>query len=182
MKLIKDWGVFQITEKPEDFPVAGILFYKNENGDDWYKSVSHAKPVENSITILLNKYDKVSVGHRDPSMLSPLGARVLVIEDNGTNIEDLIGKIWTGEEFIDAPPEPPIAITSTQAMVALHQKGYLEQVEEIIETFPFEARLWYKKSQIWERGNPYVQGLAIELDLDETQMDELFIYANKLIP
>lgn len=82
-----------------------------------------------------------------------------------------------------APPaEPfPVTVTAAQAKIALYNAGLLDQVRAAVQAHPYElVRLWYENAGVWERGNPYVQALGVEIGLTDEQIDELFIAASRI--
>ena len=75
----------------------------------------------------------------------------------------------------------PTSVSQAQAMVALYNAGLLDRVKTLIENHPYAPiRLWFTYASPWERKNPYLNGLALELDLTDKQIDDLFIAASKL--
>lgn len=79
----------------------------------------------------------------------------------------------------DAPPPPPPPVphqvTTAQCRLALYDAGLLDDVEAMIATHPYPpVRIWFAHAQNWERNNPYVAAMAIELGLTEAQVDDLF--------
>lgn len=93
---------------------------------------------------------------------------------------------WDGANVVpyEPPlPEPPFpsVVSASQAKITLHNAGLLEQVKAIVAAHPYEiVRIWYSDANQWERGNPYVQALGVEIGLTDEQIDELFIAASAL--
>lgn len=93
---------------------------------------------------------------------------------------------WDGADVVaydpPTPAEPfPSVVTSAQAKIALYSAGLLDQVKAVVAAHPYEVvRLWYDNAGTWERGNPYVQALGVEIGLTDEQIDDLFIAANKI--
>ncbi|EIM25762.1 hypothetical protein [Microvirga lotononidis] len=80
-------------------------------------------------------------------------------------------------------PEPPFpsVVTAAQAKIALFNGGLLDQVKAVVAAHPYEiVRIWFADANNWERGNPYVQALGVEIGLTDEQMDELFVQASKI--
>lgn len=75
----------------------------------------------------------------------------------------------------------PAEVTSAQAVVALQRRGLLSQVETVIADYPADVQIWYHRARTWQRNNPYVLGIAIELGLSDDEVDDLFIYAKTLL-
>jgi len=82
----------------------------------------------------------------------------------------------------DPPVEPfPAVVTAAQAKIALFNAGLLDQVKAVVAGYPYEVvRIFFSDAGVWERGNPYVQALGIEIGLTEEQMDDLFMSASRL--
>lgn len=90
---------------------------------------------------------------------------------------------WEAEGNVAEPLEVPVlipSVTPAQAKLALDDSGLLDDVETVVNNHPVRAvKIWYENANYWERGNPYVQALGIELGLTEEQIDELFVAASK---
>jgi hypothetical protein len=80
----------------------------------------------------------------------------------------------------EAPPDPVPPVSAAQAVVALDHVHLLDLVEAAVARYPRNVQLWYQRAQMWERYNPYVMGLGLELGLDDAQIDNLFRYAATL--
>lgn len=98
-----------------------------------------------------------------------------------------IGDKWDGVNFIPAPPEPvkpPQSVTMRQARLALLQAGKLSAVNAAISTMSGvqgeAARIEWEFSNEVQRSQPLVAALAPVLDMDSSQLDQLFIAASKL--
>lgn len=97
---------------------------------------------------------------------------------------DVYGRIISGEAgaiapYVEPPPAVPASVTRAQARVALYEAGLLAQVEAAVAAHPYEVvRIWWENALNIERANPYLVGLAIELELSEQQVDDLFIAAS----
>jgi hypothetical protein len=72
-------------------------------------------------------------------------------------------------------------IPGTGKLVLGATPDLLTRTEEIVEAFKNRrVSLWFREARIWERQNPYVLSIGLELDLTEEQVDDLFIYAGTL--
>lgn len=91
------------------------------------------------------------------------------------NVSDILGIIEPDAGLNLVP-----SVTAAQAKVALYRHNLLGQVENIIEQYPEDVKIWYNNALIWERNNPYVLGLALELGIADSYVDDLFVYASKL--
>jgi hypothetical protein len=82
-------------------------------------------------------------------------------------------------EFVTSLPPPfvpPIApVSAAQAKLTLDDFGLLDEVEAIVAAHPVRAvKIWYDNANQWERGNPYIQALGIELGMGDERIDALF--------
>jgi hypothetical protein len=73
-----------------------------------------------------------------------------------------------------------LTVTAAQAVIALERAGLLTQVDAVVAAYPKEVQLWYARALTWERYNPYVIGIGLELGLTDEQVDALFVSASKL--
>jgi len=92
---------------------------------------------------------------------------------------------WEAQGGVPVPyapqvPQSPSTITAAQAKVALYRKGLLDSVEQAVLTYPRDIQLWYQEAREWDRMNPYVLGIGMELGLTDNQVDELFAFASTL--
>lgn len=109
--------------------------------------------------------------------------------DEGELIRDIPDTANIGDSFSDGsftPPPPPApsvptSISQAQGMIILFNRGLLSTVRTMVKNHPYEPiRLWFDYAGVWERANPYLNALALELGLTEDQIDDLFIAAAKL--
>ena len=76
------------------------------------------------------------------------------------------------------PPQPVTKVSRAQALMALHNAGLLESVETMIAAHPYKpVQIWYYNASHWERDHPYLEGIALEIPLTDTQIDALFAAA-----
>lgn len=68
----------------------------------------------------------------------------------------------------------PASVSAAQACLILEDDGLLAQVEAIVAQMPKTVQIWFARANTWERDNPYVRGIGLELELTEAQMDEMF--------
>ncbi|MGO4172506.1 hypothetical protein [Bosea sp. TAF32] len=163
----------------------GVVFarYQNESGDDWYQTVAHAPSRPTGLALCLNTDGQVVFRGDDLDQLNPANSRVVVLTDWTGSVEDknaLFRKVFdlaTGE-FIDLPPTAPAFVTRGQALMALYKGGLLQPVRDAVAAHPLEeVRIWFENSLNWERYNPYVMAVGMELELTDDQIDDLFIAA-----
>jgi hypothetical protein len=74
-------------------------------------------------------------------------------------------------------PLPSLSVSAAQAKVALYRRGFLVDVENAVAAYPKDVQIWFSDAREWDRNNPYVQGLGVELGLTDEQVDELFVFA-----
>lgn len=92
---------------------------------------------------------------------------------------------WVAPAVVPAPPEVPREISRRQALQALLLRGMLTKVPLCIDAIPDPieremARIEFEASQVFERDRPLVHVIGAMLDLDDTGLDELFIFAKGL--
>lgn len=79
----------------------------------------------------------------------------------------------------DVPKAPPATISRFQAKAVLHKHGLLDEVEAYA-TSPFADPLvklaWYEATEV-KRNSLMVMNIAILLDLNQSQLDNLFAEA-----
>lgn len=93
----------------------------------------------------------------------------------------------------DHNPEAPLDVSSVsaaQAKTALFNATLLDRVEAIVDAHPYRpVKIFYSSANTWEKKNPYVRAIAVELDLlgydadgneVDAGLDGLFVAANKL--
>lgn len=81
----------------------------------------------------------------------------------------------------NVPVKIPASVSSAQAKIALARNGLYDQVKTIVAAYPLEVQLWFSDAGVWERYNPYVMGIGIELGLTEAQIDNLFVQASLIV-
>lgn len=85
--------------------------------------------------------------------------------------------------YVPPAPEPPFpsVVSASQAKIALFNAGLLDEVEAAVAAHPYRiVQIWFMDANQWERGNPYVQALGIEIGLDDEEIDALFVAASKI--
>lgn len=97
-------------------------------------------------------------------------------------VPDKAARVWRGvqgkraltAEEIAARNPVPASVSSAQACLILEEDGLLAQVEAIVANMPKVVQIWFARANTWERYNPYVMGIGIELDLSDEAMDDKF--------
>ncbi|WGD31647.1 hypothetical protein AncyloWKF20_07465 [Ancylobacter sp. WKF20] len=80
------------------------------------------------------------------------------------------------------PATVPQAVTRAQALIALYEAGMLEAVEAAVAAHPYApVRLWWNNALNFERTNPYLTALAVEVGLTDENVDRLFVSASTRI-
>lgn len=81
-------------------------------------------------------------------------------------------------------PQIPLRVSAAQAEIALYRYDegvLLARINALIDTYPYEpVRIWWRKSNHLDRNHAYLNALAMELDLPDDVVDELFIAADKV--
>lgn len=71
----------------------------------------------------------------------------------------------------------PIGVTKRQARLALLEAGLLSTVDSFVATQSAEVQIYWNDSQEIYRRHPLILSLSAELNLSESQVDDLFISA-----
>lgn len=93
------------------------------------------------------------------------------------------GNDWVVDTAAEYESSIPQILTPAQAEIILHRTGKLQAVEQILEhpDTPIEAKIYWKKSQIIERKNTFLNTLAAKIGLSKEQIDNLFIEGAKIV-
>lgn len=77
-------------------------------------------------------------------------------------------------------PDVVKIVSSAQALAALADAGLYDAVADKCLNHPVvDVQIWYSRSTVWERYNPYLQAMQLEMGLSDEQVDALFILASK---
>lgn len=92
---------------------------------------------------------------------------------------------YAGNKWVAyAAPEPvPSSVTKRQGRLALLQAGKYQAVLDAFDALPSpeKERAWIEwDATTYERTSPFLQQLAVLIDLDSQQLDSLFIAAAQL--
>jgi len=162
-----------------------MAFAKEASGE-WI-ALSSAAPIENEGVVVSYEsfllwsqeeqeaFGAYEIGEGEPV---PEGKRIV-----STGIGSLDGKpVWVNVLEDIPPPEAPMEVTAAQAQVALYNAGLLELVEENIANHPYPPiRIWFRSATKWRKDNPYVLGMAAELELTDKQFNDLFMFASQVV-
>jgi len=119
----------------------------------------------------------VEINHPDYGWI-PFTASPDDTEPHGRQIfEDL--KAEAAEYVEPEPPEPqpepvPQTISRFQARAALHQAGYLAQMQTAIESADPIVKMAWEDATEFRRNSPTVLAFAETLGLTDEQLDEMF--------
>jgi hypothetical protein len=72
------------------------------------------------------------------------------------------------------PVAAPTVISMRQARLALHQRGYLSQVETLVSGMTEDAKITWNYATEVRREHPLVAAIAAALNLTSQQLDDLF--------
>lgn len=157
------------------------------DGKDFNEVRDQIMPTDDIVTVSAVPYEHdpskwIIVSVSTNGMCAWPGGRFLfTVEGHEGDLADLTGKlIDAGGAVTDAPyvPTVPYAVSRAQALVALFEAGILADVEALVASHPYEVlRIWWANAQQFERNNPYLNALAVELGLTDEQVDNLFITA-----
>jgi hypothetical protein len=93
-------------------------------------------------------------------------------------------QIWNGEAWGALPLQVPDRVSPAQAEIALYRYDVgvlLGRVNDLIAAYPYEpVRIWWRKATYISRDHPYLQALALELELSDELVDTLFVEANAI--
>lgn len=94
---------------------------------------------------------------------------------------------WDGEAWVQVPvppppepePEPgvPMVVSMRQARLAMHHAGILDDVETAVAAAGREAQIEWEYAVEVRRDHPLIASIASELELDESEVDDLFVAA-----
>jgi hypothetical protein len=176
---------------------AGVVFARNERGDDLYETVTHnGKDPSNKTFIVVDADGRVVLSINDHGCDKPgipyrqrlwpiVGSVSHLLEVSGLPKNDIEseynGLFWNGARIFAEQKEYVTVVTATQARLALFHAGLMDRVKQVVEDAAYEPiRIYFEYAATWERGNPYVQALAIEIGLTDDEIDALFEAAAKL--
>lgn len=83
------------------------------------------------------------------------------------------------QEQVDRLRNPALTISRKQGRLMLLQMGLLTQVEALVQSAGTTAVISYD-ADTWHRNDPVLVQLAAALEIDETQLAELFYQASKI--
>jgi hypothetical protein len=80
------------------------------------------------------------------------------------------------------PPDPavPFAVTPLQARRALLAAGLLDEVNAAVQLASVDAKLAWEYATEIRRNDPLIAAVAADLEMDDEQIDALFIAAARL--
>jgi hypothetical protein len=194
------WSVYTPDPYPDHRP-AGIIFTRNEQGDDWYDFRENRENFQDgSVLVYCDRADfdgnyLTQAVYWGPDQLVPLGMLVLEI----TGVDPATEKVWKLFEqqnynVTSNTITPRIVnaafVSAAQAKTALYNAGLLDRVQEIINTNNYPpVKIFFDSANNWEKANPYVRSIALELGLvtfdadgneDDSGLTALFNAASKL--
>lgn len=151
--------------------------HRNVAGEDWYETIAHHPDRPIGKVVLLDEDGDINIVYDDVAQADPRMGRVVVLPDYVGTPESLFHKRLnlTTQEIESIVPG---AVTRGQALMALHKAGLLPSVRAAVAAHPLEeVRIWFDNALRWERENPYVLAIGLELGLTEAQIDDLFFAA-----
>jgi len=185
------WQVYTPEKLPELAPPGAMFTRRVSDGVDWYDFARNPGSwAEGSVkaTLLQSAIGDVAMSLvRDEHMLFPANGRLIEIlgidpdeADPHSLLKGKLCNLATGE-FTD-PPKPAVTkVSAAQAVTALFNRGLLPMVESIALTHPYPpVKIFFQRANDWEIGNPYVQAIALELGMDDVQLQSLFDDAAKI--
>lgn len=125
------------------------------------------------IHVILDIYDVLG------DFVGPIDFLVPAIVGN-REYDLIIKKNLKINDYVVPPPKVPDYVTPLQARKILRLLGYLDDLELLMEESTPEVRDAWEYATVIERHNPLILEFAEELELDENDVDLLFIEAAKL--
>lgn len=201
------WNPYVPDEMPEwasDIPGVKVSFTRREgDGIDWYEYRKTEDLIAPGALVAFT-WKSPTTGEeivggifRDLSE-GPVPFGMRLIEIGGVDPEDpkpwklFEQKIYDPETktFREQPPQPITSVSNAQAKTALFNADLGEKAEEIVSKHPYKpVRIFYESANSWQKSNPYVRAIALELGLltidgDSNEvdngLDKLFEDASKL--
>jgi hypothetical protein len=68
----------------------------------------------------------------------------------------------------------PATVTALAGKFVLMDMGLLDTVEAMIAAHEYRGMRLFWTATVWERANPYLTGMALELELTDEQVDDMF--------
>ena len=84
-----------------------------------------------------------------------------------------------GIQVYEVPDPPPGKVSRRQAKLALHRRGLLKTVKQMVAQDE-ELQIWYDDALEWLRNDPRIKQMAVALKLTDADVDDLFRYAATL--
>lgn len=106
----------------------------------------------------------------------------VVRQYGNTSFEALVGGNWV-IQTVDPntlPPYVPQAVTSRQVRLLLLQNNLLDEVESLIQTQDRAVQIQWEYATRFERNDPLLNQLALNLNLTQDELDQFFIEASKI--
>ena len=117
-----------------------------------------------------------SVGIYPDAGIESNGSEPFTIYDAGNYRFDFETNTWIYDPIIMIPQ----SITRYQGMMYLYRIGRLKELEAKVVENDGEGEIAFYNSITWERGNPFVVGMAAFLSMTDADIDNFFIEAAKI--
>lgn len=101
--------------------------------------------------------------------------RDATIAEHESSIRDLTARLESLETIILLP----VSITRRQGRLALHARGLIEKVEDLVKSAGAVAQIEYE-ADVWLRSNPTLIAMASAVGIEADQLDQLFDEAKLL--
>ena len=107
-------------------------------------------------------------------------------DENLADMEEVNGWKWFDSDsdaytyFKITPESQPWSVTPLQAKIALNNAGLLDQIEAYIETADKNTQLAWKLASEFRRDSVLLQGIATQLNMTSTDLDNLFAAAKEI--
>lgn len=174
----------------------GVLFARNEIGNDFYTSIAHTDMVPTGHVFMLVDASNTVVSSVADNGVDGIGAphrtRIWPVADEHTQLIEVTGVpmgqieneyvwwVWDGAVTFTSPQPVIPSVSAAQAKIILVREGLFDQVKEAVSLNP-EAQIWFENAGSWRRDNPYVAHFAGVLGLSTERVDELFLLAAEVM-
>jgi hypothetical protein len=118
-----------------------------------------------------------------PTLSGPQPFTAALSDPGWGHSEEIFQRAVAGEfgpiaAYVAPAPAVPESVTPAQAKIVLFEAGLLDDVEQMIKSHQYRpVRIWWENAVQFDRGNPYLEAMGLEIGLTDEQMDAMFIAA-----
>jgi hypothetical protein len=92
-----------------------------------------------------------------------------------------VGQLWNGAAFVAGPTPVPQIVTAAQMMMALSEQTYYQSVMAYVNSLPVAQQFAFNRACDFERNDPLINSLSVNIPLTSAQIDALFIAAANVV-